>query len=239
MLDDIRIAQPDWNVEIVIINPSTRAQYASLAASATVLPWLQDTAEQDVWSRWGRTKDEFCVVDTQGSLLTVTNLGYASLEHGENRDAVRKVLLTAAEAADLDGDDLPDLWELHFFAGLATQAGDDDDHDGQDTLAEFAFGTDPGKKQRHPPMGTPSRLATIPPRLIIPYRRRAGSLIDYRLETSSDLLKWQPAESPFVGQSPAANLYDGTGMAQARAVVRLDPSLGPVRFLRLRAKPRE
>jgi hypothetical protein len=240
MADDIRIAQPDWNVEMVIINPADRNQYASLVSSVTTLPWLQDTADEAVWARWGRDKDELCIVDTQGGIVTVTNLGYANLEDARNRQSVFTTLLTVAKAVDIDADTLPDAWENHYFGSLASSGRDDSDGDGQNAFAEFAFGTDPNSTQgAAPTMNEPLLLSGSLPRLIITYRRRAGALLDYWLESSADFHEWDPLPARFVSTTGPQNLYDGTGMAEARAAIQMDASLGLARFMRLRARPRE
>jgi hypothetical protein len=48
---------------------------------------------------------------------------------------------------DLDGDGLPDWWEVNYFGTITEQSGSDDyDHDGYTNLQEYASGTDPTVK---------------------------------------------------------------------------------------------
>ena len=44
---------------------------------------------------------------------------------------------------DLDGDDLPDAWEVEQFGSMAAAPSDDPDGDGSDNFAEYIAGTDP------------------------------------------------------------------------------------------------
>ncbi len=45
---------------------------------------------------------------------------------------------------DLDGDDLSDEWELHYFGNIRDYSGrDDSDGDGVTNRDEFVAGTDP------------------------------------------------------------------------------------------------
>jgi hypothetical protein len=45
--------------------------------------------------------------------------------------------------SDLDGDDLPDAWEIQYFGGLSSSAEDDVDGDGLSNAQEYQLGTDP------------------------------------------------------------------------------------------------
>lgn len=52
---------------------------------------------------------------------------------------------------DLDGDDLPDWWEVKHFGAIPEQSGSDDyDNDGYSNLQEYASGTDPTVKNAQP-----------------------------------------------------------------------------------------
>ena len=48
---------------------------------------------------------------------------------------------------DLDGDDLPDTWEIEQFGSAAALPSDDPDGDGADNLSEYIAGTDPNDDQ--------------------------------------------------------------------------------------------
>ena len=52
---------------------------------------------------------------------------------------------------DLDGDDLPDWWEVKHFGAIPEQSGSDDyDNDGYSNLQEYASRTDPTVKNAQP-----------------------------------------------------------------------------------------
>lgn len=52
---------------------------------------------------------------------------------------------------DLDGDDLPDWWEVKYFGAITEQSGSDDyDNDGYSNLQEYASRTDPTVKNAQP-----------------------------------------------------------------------------------------
>jgi len=52
---------------------------------------------------------------------------------------------------DLDGDDLPDWWEVKYFGAIPEQSGSDDyDNDGYSNLQEYASRTDPTVKNAQP-----------------------------------------------------------------------------------------
>jgi hypothetical protein len=52
---------------------------------------------------------------------------------------------------DLDGDGLPDWWEVKHFGAITEQSGSDDyDNDGYTNLQEYASGTDPTVKNAQP-----------------------------------------------------------------------------------------
>jgi hypothetical protein len=74
-------------------------------------------------------------------LLTVRN---ASGNSSTNFTAVYSIV-------DLDGDDLPDWWEVKYFGAIPDQSGSDDyDVDGYSNLQEYASGTDPTVKNAQP-----------------------------------------------------------------------------------------
>lgn len=63
------------------------------------LPWLQDTAEQAVWSQWGVTYRDVVLVDPEGSIVGVYNLTNQDLGQSSNYEALRDALLSI-EAQD-------------------------------------------------------------------------------------------------------------------------------------------
>lgn len=55
----------------------------------------------------------------------------------------RPFTLTANFAADSDGDQLPDAWELQYFGNLAQTGSGNPDGDGSNTATEYLLGTNP------------------------------------------------------------------------------------------------
>ena len=57
------------------------------------LPWLQDTAEQDVWSSWGPTYRDVIILDSQNNFVAAFNLTLNQLSDSENRSALKALLV--------------------------------------------------------------------------------------------------------------------------------------------------
>lgn len=224
-------------MEVLAINPADRVSYGPSVAAATTIPWLQDTAEEDVWERWGVTKDEFRIVGSDSQLVTVTNLGFMDLSQPENQALLRGWLLAAAQAKDTDTDYLPDFWERNVWGDLSQGAAGDGDDDGQNNFAEFAFGTDPTDPRHRAPLwivaGGGGSLSEF--RLV--YRRRLGSWADYWLERSSDFADWKRMPADGVEFSEPINLYDGSGMAEVRVTFGPEARVESMGFVRVRAAP--
>jgi hypothetical protein len=63
---------------------------------------------------------------------------------GDSFERTFTIQVTSDDPDDLDRDQLPDSWELSYFASLATQGGDDDsDSDGSTNYEEFLYDTFP------------------------------------------------------------------------------------------------
>ncbi len=69
----------------------------------------------------------------------------SNIARRDNREILRRLILTLAEVPDKDSDGLSDDWEELFFKGLGSQPDADDDSDGKTNIEEFRAGTDPGK----------------------------------------------------------------------------------------------
>lgn len=147
---------------------------------------------------------------------------------------------------DLDGDYLPDAWEMHHFA-FTFNPNPDPDSDSHSNLLEFALGTDPDSGADQP------KLTLIPasgetPREIV-YPQRAGGSggigttytaagLRYIVEISSDLRTWQSGPSVVEWSNRREALTDG----MERVGIHInDPSLNsaPQVFARIRIHPEE
>lgn len=56
---------------------------------------------------------------------------------------------------DVDGDSLPDNWEINYFGDLSHKGEEDDDGDGYTNLLEYQMGTDPTDPNSYPSKATP------------------------------------------------------------------------------------
>lgn len=151
-----------------------------------------------------------------------------------------------AEAPDLDGDLLPDLWETSYFA--TTFGSDPDpDRDGLENLLEFALGGDPVAG------GDPPQTALLPAtgggaiEFVYPQRSGGGGAVGssysaaglrYAVEFSADLSVWHQGPAVLAWSGRREALPDG----MERVGVHLtDPVLAaaPQVFARLRVTPAE
>jgi hypothetical protein len=113
--------------------------------------------------------------------------------------------ITAAPSAvpDLDGDHLPDAWEMaHFNSTYGSNA--DPDADGLENLIEFALGSDPNSGAAPPGLILLPASATSPCEFIYPQiaggvgavgTTYTAAALRYAVEVSSDLTTWHGGPS--------------------------------------------
>jgi hypothetical protein len=70
------------------------------SANATVcegrdLPWLQETADQDVWGDWQVTYRDVIILDPRNEVYAVYNLTSNSLADPTHRAEIKELLLAA------------------------------------------------------------------------------------------------------------------------------------------------
>lgn len=215
------------------INRTNEEAANFLMTSGRNLAWLQDTVEETVWTRWNVTWRDVRILDSRNRLTNVYNLTEHDLSILTNREALKQMFLNAATIVSKDSDRLPDDWERQFLGSTSEGPRGDSDGDGVDNLTEFAFGTDPADP-RSVPFVT-SRFSPFSGIFSLTYRRRAGSVADYFVETSSDLRQWLPAP-PELGTAQMKILYDGTGRAEVNYSFARTTNDPPSRFIRVRAE---
>jgi len=66
--------------------------------AASNLPWLQDTATEDVWNLWGAGDKDVFILGSFNEEITVYNVGANDLGVPANFDALKQLLLDTAAA---------------------------------------------------------------------------------------------------------------------------------------------
>jgi hypothetical protein len=223
-------------VEILGFNRISDEAYNSLVARPlNVLPWLQDTREQDVWNRWAIDYRDVLILDAFNRPVGTYNLTANDLLSSARRQVLKQMLLDAAVIVDSDQDGLPDVWETFWFESLAQRPEDDFDGDGIDQRTEFAWASNPKDPLSGPllkpiivrPGGRPALAVTV--------RRFSGGGPTLVAETSSDLLNWSAEPSSIFRVGSLVNAYDGMGGGEARFQQSSAAGALPNGFVRVRA----
>jgi hypothetical protein len=202
------------------------------------LAWLQDTSQATVWTNWNVVYRDFRILNSQNQLYAVFNLTDHDLSVATNRDTLKQLLLQAAQSVDSNRDGLPDDWQLQYFGSLSSGPQADPDGDGFNNFTEFAFGTNPTNSASALPLQATVLTSGSNQVLTLRFRRRAGSMLNYIVESSADLKQWM-ANPPNLGlvQGPRM-LFDGTGTAEVAYSLTWPAGSQPMTFLRVRAVPR-
>ncbi len=238
MQTELKAAKPELNIEILGVNRMDESLYNYLITDVSSLPWLQDTAQDSVWSQWEVVWRDVKIVDSQNRLRGVFNLTTHDLSRPTNYLALKQMFLEAARVVDSDQDGLPDDWERRYFANLASGPSDDPDGDGHDNFAELAFGTNPTNASS---FFTPHPTVTFRGAdgfVTLSFHRPAGSVLDYSIQASPDLREWtQNAAEVGPAQNPRT-LFDGTGTMEVFYSLRKPTRLRPTGFLRVQVIPK-
>jgi hypothetical protein len=96
MQAEIVAAHPAKTVRILGLNAVGQEIDNALMCSGRVLPWLQDTAQQNVWGSWNVTWRDVFVLDTQNRVKRIYNLTTYDLAVPANYDTLKNILLNAA-----------------------------------------------------------------------------------------------------------------------------------------------
>jgi hypothetical protein len=84
-------------VQLLGVNAVGQEAFNDLMCQGRVLPWLQDTPAQDVWTRWGVTWRDVVILGPDNSRVTVFNLTTHDLSDTTNYHALKRLLLAAAK----------------------------------------------------------------------------------------------------------------------------------------------
>ena len=70
----------------------------SIITDGRTLPWLQDTAAENVWASWQVTYRDVIVLDAKNFPVAVYNLTEHDLANSSNYDGLKKLLVDTANA---------------------------------------------------------------------------------------------------------------------------------------------
>ena len=136
-----------------------------------MISWLPNEVSNGTWWNLDASEsyDPDGIITNYTWSITVNNATTHIYARGESYKfkalGLYKIMLTVSDVSgnsstaftavysivDLDGDNLPDWWEVKYFGTITEQSGSDDyDHDGYTNLQEYASGTDPTVKDAQP-----------------------------------------------------------------------------------------
>ena len=233
--NELRQEKLPINIELLGINGHIYNSPSDNAATTAnnILPWLQDTAQANVWSLWDIAYRDLVILDSSNRVAGILNLTLNDLSLAANRDRLKEMLRRAANSGDIDGDKLPDHWEHRSFGDLAARPDQDNDGDGFNNLLELAFGTNPKDAVSFP---RTTLTFSSSKQFRVSFDRWAGSGFDYLVETSTNLLQW--TDSAVNLRSTTANLYDGTGRSRATYNLVRSATGQPSAFVRINGRPK-
>ncbi len=152
--------------------PSSASTATLLAEGpVAVIGWLPNEVSNGTWWNLDASDsyDPDGVITNYTWSITINNATTYLYARGESYKfkalGLYKIQLTVRNASgnsssaftavysivDLDGDGLPDWWEVKYFGSIGEQSGSDDyDSDGYTNLQEYASGTDPTVRNPQP-----------------------------------------------------------------------------------------
>ena len=239
MQNTVNALNTDLKIEIIGVNHKDHQAYNNLMIEGKTMPWLQDTPEHNVWESWGvdpvENLRDLRILNARNELIQNYNLVVNDLRIPGNAALLKQILTNAAAAVDTDSDKLLDAWELEQFENLDSTASMDSDNDGVDNFHEFAFGTNPTDAASRAEI---FKAVTAQDTFIFSFRRQAGSLINYFIETSTDLQAWDDSLDHFIFGGPPRTLFDGTGTAEVVCTLSKPVTEAKAQFVRIRAVPK-
>jgi len=139
---------------------------------------------------------------------------------------------------DNNSDNIPDDWEASFGLSTIDPNTGDSDGDGINDLLEYALGMNPTIATRKglPTIGT----ATINgiEKLTLEFNRRRNAAIDYLVEESSDLSRWQVIDQTTHMVDTPIDLGNGFEEVKVHGDIQMSgPNSQTKGFLRLRVSP--
>jgi hypothetical protein len=92
-IDGLATTRP---IRILGINAAGLESANSLMVAGRTIPWLQDTAAQDVWSQWKVTYRDVVILDSDNKVAGIYNLTDHDLAIAANYNALKSLLVKVA-----------------------------------------------------------------------------------------------------------------------------------------------
>lgn len=96
MQAEIDTANPATPVRIFGVNAAGEESGNDAFCQGRLLPWLQDTAQQNVWGDWQVTWRDVVILDKENRTIQVYNLTSHNLANTAYYEELRNILLDAA-----------------------------------------------------------------------------------------------------------------------------------------------
>ena len=93
--NELEVDFPELAISIVGINEDGHASGNDSATTGRDIPWLQDTVEQSVWSRWQPGFRDVIIVDSDGVYYATYNLTAHNLATTANYEELKALLVDA------------------------------------------------------------------------------------------------------------------------------------------------
>ena len=88
---------PLLDITILGVNDTAFSSGNEAITEGRDLPWLQNTAEADVWNAWGVTYRDVWILDGENHLVDVFNVTANPLSDPMNYDTLKQMFLDAAQ----------------------------------------------------------------------------------------------------------------------------------------------
>ena len=87
---------PSTKIRLLGLNAVGFEDYVATAVPGRSLPYLQDTATEDVWGSWGATWRDVRILDVNNALVSTYNLTSHDLANPANYAELKALLKSAA-----------------------------------------------------------------------------------------------------------------------------------------------
>ncbi|MDA0813432.1 MAG: hypothetical protein O3C21_13720 [Verrucomicrobia bacterium] len=207
MANYLAAARTDLFCSVIGVNRKTDAAGNPVVSAERVLPWIQDTGDADVWTKWNVTYRDVRIVDGSGELVDVYNLSANDLGVPENWTTLAQMIADAAVLPDEDNDRLSDLWELSEFGDLTTASGSEPDH-----LIAYAFGQTLARREPQLEVRMVRTDEGLYSEIELMTRMGSAAGLTYWMEISADGVSWAPLDVVPENSKPARPRFDGTAL---------------------------